>query len=45
MSIELVKKLPTPAQIKEEYPITDHIISVKKERDQLIQDVKRVKSR
>ncbi len=39
MSIELVKKLPTPAQIKEEYPITAQMRKIKSERDQLISDV------
>ena len=39
MSIELVKKLPTPAQIKEDYPVTERIMAVKQERDHMIQDV------
>lgn len=39
MSIQSVKKLPTPAQIKEEYPLTDRIITVKAQRDALIRDV------
>lgn len=39
MSIELVKKLPTPSQIKEEYPVTKQIAALKKERDAMIRDV------
>ncbi|UWP59182.1 3-deoxy-7-phosphoheptulonate synthase [Ruminococcus gauvreauii] len=39
MSIELMKKLPTPSQIKEEYPVTEQIIALKKERDAMIRDV------
>ncbi len=39
MSIELVKKLPTPAQIKEEYPVTEKIKKIKEERDRMIADV------
>jgi 3-deoxy-7-phosphoheptulonate synthase len=39
MSIQLTKKLPTPEQIKESYPVTEHIAAVKAKRDQLIRDI------
>ncbi len=39
MGFEFVTKLPTPAQIKEQYPISEKIRKLKEERDQEIQDV------
>ena len=36
MSFNFVKKLPTPAEIREQYPVSDAIIQVKKERDEMI---------
>lgn len=33
------KKLPIPKEVKEQYPITDEIIKIKKERDKLISDI------
>ena len=33
MSFNFVKKLPTPAEIREQYPVSDVIIQVKKERN------------
>ena len=39
MSFEFIKKLPTPAEIREQYPVSASILKVKEERDKLIQDV------
>ena len=39
MGFEFVTKLPTPAQIKEQYPISERIRKLKEQRDQEIQDV------
>ena len=39
MSFNFVKKLPTPAEIREQYPVSDTIIQVKKERDEMIRKV------
>ena len=39
MSFNFVKKLPTPAEIREQYPVSDVIIQVKKERDEMIRKV------
>lgn len=39
MSFEFIKKLPTPEEIRNTYPMTEHAITVKKERDKLIQDI------
>ena len=39
MGFEFVTKLPTPAQIKEQYPISEKIRKLKDQRDQEIQDV------
>ena len=39
MSFEFVKKLPTPSDIKEQYPVPEKLVALKKERDQEIRDV------
>lgn len=39
MSFEFVKKLPTPSEIKEQYPVPEKLVALKKERDQEIRDV------
>ncbi len=39
MGFEFVTKLPTPAEIKEQYPISERIRQIKEKRDQEIQDV------
>ena len=39
MSFEFIKKLPTPAEIKEEYPLPPQLAKIKEERDAEIRDV------
>lgn len=39
MSFEFVKKLPTPAEIREEYPLPQDLVKIKEERDAEIADV------
>ena len=39
MSFNFLKKLPTPAEIREQYPVSDAIIQVKQERDEMIRKV------
>ena len=39
MSFEFIKKLPTPDQIRDEYPVPDAMQELKKKRDQEIKDV------
>lgn len=39
MSFEFIRKLPTPAEIKEQYPVPVEIAEMKAERDQEIADV------
>lgn len=39
MSFEFIKKLPTPAQIRESYPFPEKLVSLKEERDREISDV------
>ena len=39
MSFEFVKKLPTPSEIKEQYPVPEKLVALKRERDQEIRDV------
>lgn len=39
MSFEFVKKLPTPSEIREQYPVPEDLVRLKKERDLEIRDV------
>ena len=39
MSFEFIKKLPTPDQIRDEYPVPDAMQELKKKRDQAISDI------
>jgi len=39
MSFEFIRKLPTPAEIKEQYPVPDDVAEMKAKRDQEIADV------
>lgn len=39
MSFEFIKKLPTPAEIREEYPLPDALVKIKEKRDAEIRDV------
>lgn len=39
MSIEFLKKMPTPAEIKKEFPLPEHLIQLKTERDSMIKQV------
>ncbi len=39
MSFEFVKKLPTPDEIREKYPVPEHLAKIKEERDAEIRDV------
>ena len=39
MSFEFIRKLPTPSEIKEQYPVPKHIALLKAERDNEIADV------
>lgn len=39
MGMEFFKKLPTPSEIKEQYPISDKLAKVKETRDKMIRDV------
>ena len=39
MGFEFIKKLPTPAEIREEYPLPAGLVEKKKERDAQIRDV------
>ncbi|MCR5626193.1 MAG: 3-deoxy-7-phosphoheptulonate synthase [Lachnospiraceae bacterium] len=44
MSFEFIKKLPTPEEIKNEYPLPDNLKKIKQERDKEIGDVIRSES-
>ena len=33
MGFEFIKKLPTPAEIKQQYPVPEKVAQIKKERD------------
>ena len=39
MSIEFLKKLPTPTEIKADYPVTQKVERIKRERDEMIRKV------
>lgn len=39
MSFEFIKKLPSPEEIRETYPLTEKTRAIKAERDTLIQDI------
>ena len=39
MSFEYIQKLPTPDEIREEFPLSKELTALKKERDQMITDV------
>ena len=39
MSFDIIKKLPTPEEIKQQLPIPEHLASLKKQRDSEIKDV------
>lgn len=39
MSFEFIKKLPTPSEIKEQYPVPSHLTELKANRDAMISDV------
>ena len=39
MSFEFIQKLPTPEEIREEFPVPDSLKKLKKERDAMIKDV------
>ena len=39
MSFEYIQKLPTPDEIRDEFPLTKELATLKKERDQQIADV------
>ena len=39
MGMEFIKQLPTPAQIREEFPMPDNLSALKRERDRQIADI------
>lgn len=39
MGIEYLKKLPTPTEIKADYPLTQRVAQIKEERDQMIRQI------
>ena len=39
MSVEFITKLPTPEEIRLQYPISDKMIKIKEERDEMIRKV------
>ena len=39
MSFEFIKKLPTPDEIREQYPVPEHLAAIKAERDEEIKAV------
>lgn len=39
MSFEFIKKLPTPAEIREQFPLPENLVKIKKDRDAEIREV------
>lgn len=39
MSFEFIKKLPTPAEIRERFPLPENLVKIKEQRDAQIRDV------
>ena len=39
MSFEFIKKLPTPDEIREQYPVPEEVLKIKAKRDAEIKDV------
>ena len=39
MGMEFIKKLPTPEEIREQFPVPEHLVTLKKERDEEIKKV------
>ena len=39
MSFEFIRKLPAPSEIKAQYPVPEHLVHLKAERDAMISDV------
>ena len=39
MSFEFIKKLPTPEEIRKQYPVSEKVQEIKRNRDAMIQDV------
>lgn len=39
MSFDFIKKMPTPAEIKEQFPLPENLVTLKTERDKMIKDV------
>ena len=39
MSIEFIRKLPTPQEIQEQYPLPQALQKIKEQRDQEIRDI------
>ena len=39
MQMEFIRKLPTPQELKQEFPLTENIKKIKEERDQIIENI------
>ena len=39
MSFDFIKKLPTPNEIKEQFPLPEHLVALKANRDIIIKDI------
>ena len=44
MAVRINKELPSPAELKKEYPLSDKLKNIKEKRDEMIKDVFAVKS-
>ncbi len=39
MEMEFLRKLPTPQEVKEEFPVSKEVIRIKEERDRILRDI------
>lgn len=39
MQMKFIRKLPTPEELKEQFPLDDNIMKIKEERDQIIENI------
>ena len=39
MAVRINKELPSPAELKKEYPLSDKLKNIKEKRDEMIKDV------
>ena len=39
MQMDFLRKLPTPKELKEQFPLKDEIVKLKEERDKIVKNI------